>query len=509
MAERMMVIGGANGERHEINASMAVRHGMIAGATGTGKTVTLQTLAESFSRMGVPVFMADVKGDLSGLAEAGMENPKITDRLGHMGLSGFRGSGCPTLFWDLDGTKGHPVRTTISEMGPLLLASALGLNETQTGVLYTCFRVADDNGLLLLDIKDLRAMLKYVSENSKDLAEDYGLVSTASVGAIGRQLLILEDQGAGGFFGEPALVIGDLMIRDFSGNGVINILDATRLVSASPRLYSIFLLWLLSELFENLPEAGEVELPKLVFFFDEAHLLFDQAPKALLEKIEQMARLIRSKGVGIFFISQSPLDVPDEVLGQLGMKILHALRAFTPKDRKTIRAVAESFPGNPDLDVEEAITQLGVGEALVSSLDRSGKPTPVKRLLIKPPESRMGPLEDKEREEKISHSPMKAKYEVLIDRESAYEILQKKAEEKDRMEEEAMRQEEEREAERKEEKASKPAKQGRSRQGVGEAFFKSAARSIGSQVGRSIVKAAFGKSISRGLLGSILGGLGR
>ncbi|MDH5677099.1 MAG: DUF853 domain-containing protein [Nitrospinota bacterium] len=510
MAERMMIIGGVGGKRTEINASMAVRHGMIAGATGTGKTITLQTLAENFSRMGVPVFMADVKGDLSGLAEAGVEHPKITERLAWMDVSGFRGAGCPTLFWDLEGKNGHPVRTTISEMGPLLLANALELTESQTGLLYTCFRVADDQGLLLLDLKDLRAMIKYVSDNARELGKEYGLISAVSAGAVARQLLILEEQGAEQFFGEPALAISDLMIKDFSGNGVINILDATKLISASPRLYSIFLLWLLSELYESLPEAGEVELPKLVFFFDEAHLLFDQAPKALLEKIEQLVRLIRSKGVGIFFVSQSPLDVPEDVLGQLGMKIQHALRAFTPKDRKTVKAVAQSFPENPDVDVEEAITGLAVGEALVSSLDRSGKPTPVQRIFIRPPESRMGPLDVKEKEEKISRSPLKGKYDTAIDAESAHEVLLKKAEEKAMAEEKAREELERQEEEQKAEKAaSQPKGRGRQRQGAGEAFIKSAARSIGSQLGRSIVKAALGKSISRGLLGSILGGLGK
>ncbi|MDH4183868.1 MAG: DUF853 domain-containing protein [Nitrospinota bacterium] len=526
MTEKLMAIGGADGKTAYFNASMAVRHGMIAGATGTGKTITLQTIAESFSRMGVPVFMSDVKGDLSGLASPGSENPKIADRLGKMGLSGFKGSPCPVLFWDLDGKMGHPVRTTISEMGPLLLATALDLSEAQTGVLYTCFKVADDNGFLLLDIKDLRALLKYVSDNSKEIAEEYGLVSTASVGAIGRQLLILEEQGAEAFFGEPAISISDFMIRDFSGQGVINILDVTKLVASAPRLYAIFLLWFLSELFENLPEAGEVELPKLVFFFDEAHLLFDQAPKTLLDKIEQVVRLIRSKGVGVFFVSQSPLDIPEDVMGQLGMKVLHALRAFTPKDKKTIKAVAESFPPNPGLDVESSITELGVGEALVSSLDSAGRPTPAQRIFIKPPESKMGPLSPEERAERISRSPLKGKYDTPVDRESAYEKLKKAAEDRAKeAEEQAKAAEQAKEAAEQAKAAEREAAQaargsGRQRQSVGEAMMKSAGRAVASQVATQVSRQVakqlggqltgkLGGSIVRGVLGSILGGFRR
>jgi len=511
MTEHRITIGGAGGKPATINAGMAVRHGMIAGATGTGKTVTLQMLAESFSRLGVSVFMSDVKGDLSGLAAAGTENPKITDRLGKIGISGFKGAPCPVLFWDLEGKTGHPVRTTISEMGPLLLSTALELNETQSGVLYTCFRVADDNGLLLLDIKDLRAMLNFISENAKEISKEYGLVSATTVGAIGRQLLTLEEQGAEQFFGEPALNIADFINKDFSGNGVINILDATRLMQKSPKLYAIFLLWFLSELFETLPEAGELELPKLVFFFDEAHLLFDQAPKTLLDKIEQMVRLIRSKGVGVFFISQSPLDIPEDVMGQLGLKVLHALRAFTPKDRKTVKGVAESFPPNPEVDIEKSITDMGVGEALVSALDKDGKPGPVQRLLIKPPESKFGPITEQERAERVARSPLKGKYDASIDRESAYEVLKQKAEQSAREVEEPdaapQRRGKTPSAPRETYAPREPAAPrapGRQRQTVTEVLIKSAARSIGNQVAGQL-----GRAIMRGALGSILGGIRR
>ena len=356
------------------------------------KTVTLQVLAEGFSRMGTPVFAVDVKGDLSGIAAPGTPHPKIDERLGQIPLPDYRQQACPTLFWDMDGKKGHPVRTTISEMGPLLLSNLLELNDTQTGILYAGFDLADDQGLLLLDLKDLRALLAWMGENANSLRAEYGNITAASLGAIQRRLLVLEEQGAERFFGEPALQLTDLMHTDFSGKGVVSILDAGRLIHTAPRLYAAFLLWLLAELFEQLPEAGDLPAPKLVLFFDEAHLLFKGAPKALIEKIEQVVRLIRSKGVGIYFITQNPLDLPEPVLGQLGLKVQHALRAFTPKDQKSIRAVAASFVSNPQFSTLEAITTLGTGEALVSVLDDDGRPQPVQKTLIAPPHSRIGPL---------------------------------------------------------------------------------------------------------------------
>ncbi|MDW7644029.1 MAG: helicase HerA-like domain-containing protein [Desulfuromonadales bacterium] len=474
-------IGAAAGEPVRQLAAMCNRHGLITGATGTGKTVTLQILAESFSRLGVPVFAADIKGDLSGLAAAGTPHPKIDARLAQIPLDSYQLRPCPTLFWDIHGEKGQPVRTTLSEMGPLLLSNLLELNDTQAGVLYAGFKIADDEGLLLLDLKDLRALLSWMAENAGTLRQEYGNLSPASIGAIQRKLLVLESQGADLFFGEPALVLGDLMQTDFSGQGVISLLDATRLYAQSPRVYTTFLLWLLSELFENLPEVGDADKPKMVFFFDEAHLLFDQAPKVLLDKIEQVVRLIRSKGVGIFFITQSPLDIPEDILGQLGLKIQHALRAFTPRDRKVIRAVAQTFADNPAFDTEGAITDLGTGEALVSTLSAKGAPLPVQRTLIRPPESRIGPLNEEERRERLERSPLKGRYDAPVDRESAYEILKQRAE----------RQQVETPAT----PASKPA--GRSRQSLGEAFMKSAARTIGNQVGRQLI---------RGILGTWFGG---
>ncbi len=482
-------IGGSDGVGIPQLGKMSNRHGMIAGATGTGKTVTLQILAEGFSRMGVPVFAADIKGDLSGLAAAS-SGKDFSSRLQAIGIDDHKEIASPVLFWDLFGDNGHPVRTTISEMGPLLLGSLLELNETQEGLLYAAFRIADDEGMLMLDLKDLRAMLNWMGDNAKELRSEYGNISGASIGAIQRRLLVLEEQGAEHFFGEPALELRDLMQTDFSGNGVISLLDATRLASESPRLYTAFLLWILSELFEQLPEQGDADKPKMVFFFDEAHLLFEQANKPLLEKIEQVVRLIRSKGVGIFFISQKPTDIPDDVLGQLGLKVQHALRAFTPKDRKAIKAVAQNFRSSPGLDVEETITQLGIGEALVSVLDEKGRPTPVSRALIRPPQSRIGPLADDESKDRISRSPIGTRYDKVLDRESAYELLKKRAEKEAEAEAEATEK-----AARKKAKSKKSG--GSRRQSVGEAFIKSAARSIGSQLGRKII---------RGVLGSIFGG---
>ncbi len=474
------IVGGNSDTRIELPLAMANRHGLIAGATGTGKTVTLQRLAEGFSAAGVPVFMSDVKGDLSGLAKPMVSNDKIAQRVSTLGLSGYQPRAYPTVLWDLYGKRGHPIRATVSDMGPLLLSALLQLNDTQSGILYATFKIADDQGLLLLDMKDLRAMLSWVSKNAATLRDEYGSMSSSSVAAIQRRLLVLEQQGADQFFGEPAIELRDLMQTDFSGNGVISILDATSLMS-EPRLYAMFLLWLISELFEQLPEVGDPDKPRLVFFFDEAHLLFDNAPDALLDKIEQVVRLIRSKGVGIYFVSQNPLDIPDSVLGQLGNRFQHALRAFTPRDQKAVRAAAQTFRSNPALDTETVITELGVGEALVSVLNEKGQPEPVQRVLIAPPQSRIGPLSEAERSEHLSRSPLRDRYDQEVDRESAYELLKARAEEKARMQD-----------------AEKPPgkKPGRRRQSAAEAMLNSAARSIGSQLGRQLV---------RGLLGSLLG----
>jgi hypothetical protein len=476
---------------------MANRHGLIAGATGTGKTVTLQTLAESFSDIGVPVFMADVKGDLSGICRAGGGNKKVEARVRELGFSDFNYRAAPTMFWDVFGEKGHPLRSTISEMGPLLMARMLNLNDTQAGVLTAAFKIADDNGWLLLDLKDLRAMLQFAADNSSELRSEYGSISAASVGAIQRGLLQLEHEGGENLFGEPALDFNDLLQTE-GGRGVINILAADTLYN-SPRVYATLLLWLLSELFENLPEAGDLDKPKLVFFFDEAHLLFNDAPPALLQKIEQVVRLIRSKAVGVYFVSQNPLDIPDVILGQLGNRVQHALRAFAPRDQKAVKAAAETFRSNPGLNVETAITELGVGEALVSFLDEKGTPQPVERALIKPPRSGIGPASINERRQAIENSVIYGHYEKQVDRESAYETLKGRA------------------AQATPQAQSVTTKQpatdggfglaeillgstgprGGKRQGVLESAAKSAARSIGSEVGRQLI---------RGILGSLLGG---
>jgi DNA helicase HerA-like ATPase len=468
---------------------VANRHGLITGATGTGKTVTLQALAQAFSSIGVPVFMADVKGDLSGLAKAGGGNAKVEERLKALKLKAEY-SACPVVFWDVYGENGIPVRATVSDMGPLLLGRMLGLNEVQEGVLTVVFRIADDQGMLLLDLKDLRAMLQFVGDNAARFKTEYGNVSSASVGAIQRGLVTLENQGAAQFFGEPMLELADLMQVE-GGKGVVGILAADKLMN-SPRLYSTFLLWMLAELFEQLPETGDPEKPKLVFFFDEAHLLFDEAPKALLDKIEQVVRLIRSKGVGVYFVTQNPLDIPESVLGQLGNRVQHALRAFTPKDQKAVRSAAETLRPNPKINAAQAITELGVGEALVSFLDEKGRPTVVERALVVPPGSQLGPLSDGERRQRIEASDLLAKYQKPVDRESAYERLKSRTEE-------VLPQ-------------SKPVpdsnpvsdilfgktgpRGGRQTQGVADAVAKSAARAIGSELGRQII---------RGVLGSILG----
>ena len=474
---------------------MANRHGVITGATGTGKTVTLQVLAEHFSRQGVPVFMSDVKGDLSGISQPGKMNPKIAERLAMMGVKDHAFSGCPVTFWDVFGELGHPVRSTVSEMGPLLMARMLNLNETQTGVLNLVFKIADDNGLLLLDLKDLRAMLQNVGDNAKQFTTEYGNVSAASIGAIQRGLMQIETQNGDRFFGEPALNLQDFIQTDAQGQGLVNILAADKLMQ-SPKAYATFLLWLLSELFERLPEVGDPEKPKLVFFFDEAHLLFNDAPDVLLEKIEQVVRLVRSKGVGVYFVTQNPLDIPDRVLGQLGNRVQHALRAFTPRDQKAVKAAATTMRENPQFNAEQAITELGVGEALVSTLDEKGRPTVTERALVMPPHGQIGPIDEATRRQIIQNSLVAGVYEKAVDRESAYEILKARAA---KLAETAVQQ------------APGQTSAGgwgdilggvfgggnSKRQGVGEAIAKSAARAIGSEVGRQII---------RGVLGSILGG---
>lgn len=481
---------------------MANRHGLITGATGTGKTVTLQTLAESFSRIGVPVFLSDIKGDLSGLSKIGGNNQKVTERVAQLNLENFVPRAYPVTFWDVFGTMGHPLRATISDMGPMLIGRMLNLNEVQQGVLALVFKVADDNGLLLLDLKDLRAMLQNVGDNAADFTTEYGNISTASIGAIQRGLLQIETQGGESFFGEPMLNIADLMQTDANGYGMINILAADKLMS-SPKVYSTMLLWLLSELFEHLSEAGDLAKPRLVFFFDEAHLLFNDAPEALLDKIEQVVRLIRSKGVGIYFVTQNPADVPDKVLGQLGNRVQHALRAFSPRDQKAVKAAAETMHDNPDLDEEAVITTLGVGEALVSCLDEKGRPGIVERALIVPPQAQIGPINEAERKAIIQDSLLVGHYEKAVDRESAYEIIKKRASNQSAEDTKAQA------AEPTQEETGSNAGFGgilgsifgggtsRSREGVGEAFAKSAARAIGSTVGRQII---------RGVLGSLLGG---
>ena len=500
MTEARVLIGGAVGRQVWLDARMANRHGLIAGATGTGKTVTLQTLAEGFSRIGVPVFMADVKGDLSGISQPGKPHREIERRIGEIGIDGYTQQGSPVLFWDLFGRAGHPVRTTISEMGPLLLSNLLELNETQSGVLYAAFRVADDQGLLLLDLKDLRAMLAWIGDNAAELRSEYGNLSGTSIGAIQRRLLVLEEQGAEHFFAEPALRLNDLMMVDFSGRGVISLLDVTELIHQSPKLYATFLLWLLAELFEELPEVGDADRPKFVLFFDEAHLLFDGAPKVLLDKVEQVVRLIRSKGVGVYFVTQSPLDIPESVLGQLGTRVQHALRAFTPKDKRAVDTVADTFRPNPELDTAAVITELGIGEALASTLDAKGAPTPVERILVAPPRSRIGPASAEERAAMRARSPINGRYEEMIDRESAYELLKARAEDEQHRAAAAR-------AEQQQSRASSPPAArsrrapGRPRDSMAEAVMKSAARSVSSAIGGAI-----GRRLVRGILGSLLGG---
>ncbi len=472
------ILIGKGEEKVYLNPRFANRHGLIAGATGTGKTVSLQVLAEGFSRLGVPVFMADIKGDLTGISQAGSSHPKIDERIEKIGIEDYAFDQFPTVMWDLLGDQGHPIRATISDMGPLLLSRLLELNDTQEGVLNIAFRFADDEGMLLLDFNDLHTTIKYIGEHRKEFQSTYGNISTASVGAIQRRLLVLEEQGAGNFFGEPALDLADFMRTDENGKGQVNILAADKLM-LTPRLYATFLLWLLSELFENLPEVGDLDKPKLVFFFDEAHLLFEDAPKALTEKVEQVVKLIRSKGVGIYFVTQNPLDIPDGVLSQLGNRVQHALRAFTPRDQKAVRAAAQTFRSNPNLNTEKTITEMGVGEALVSTLEEKGTPGIVQRTLISPPASRIGPASDAEKSTLLKNSPLAGRYDEAVDRQSAHEKLQARSDE----------------AAKEAEKS--PKKKGRQRQSVGETMAKSVARAIGSQLGRQIV---------RGIMGSIFKG---
>ncbi len=426
MTAASFLLVGQGAAPQRLDLAFANRHGLIAGATGTGKTVTLQVLAEGFSQAGVPVFCADVKGDLAGLSQPGRPNPKLEQRAATIGLADYTYRGAPVLFWDVFGVDGHPVRATVSEMGPVLIARMLELNDTQEGVLSIAFRLADDDGLLLLDFKDLRAILTYVSQRAGELATTYGNVTKATIGTIQRRLLVLEQAGAEKFFGEPALDLADLMITTPEGRGAISILAADKLIR-SPRLYATFLLWLLSALYEKLPEVGDLDRPKLVFFFDEAHLLFDGAPRPLIEKVQQVVRLIRSKGVGVYFVTQNPLDVPPTVLGQLGNRVQHALRAFTPADQKAVRAAAETFRANPAFATETVITELAVGEALVSLLGPGGVPGIVDRTMICPPASRIGTITDEERRATLAASPVAGKYDAVIDRESAYERLNGRA----------------------------------------------------------------------------------
>ena len=502
MAEPLLIAKNAT-TVCELLPSLANRHGLITGATGTGKTVTLQTMAENFSKIGVPVFMADVKGDLTGISQAGRVGEKMAGILKERGIDTPESLACPATVWDVFGEKGHPVRATISDMGPLLLGRMLNLNETQSGVLNLVFKIADDNGMLLLDLKDLRTMLQYVGENASEFTTRYGNVSAASVGAIQRGLLQIESQGADRFFGEPMLNISDFMQTDSSGKGVINILSADKLMN-SPRLYATFLLWMLSELFEQLPEIGDPDQPKLVFFFDEAHLLFNEAPKVLIERIELVVRLVRSKGVGVYFVTQNPLDIPDSVLAQLGNRVQHALRAFTPRDQKAVKATAQTMRQKPGLDIETAITELAVGEALVSLLDAKGRPTVTERVYVLPPGSQIGPITPEQRQALLENSLVAGVYEKTVDRESAYEKLQGRA------------------------AASSPAAdaapgggaagqnasggimggikdvlfgttgpRGGVHDGLAQSMAKSAVRTMGSAVGREII---------RGVLGSIFGG---
>jgi DNA helicase HerA-like ATPase len=515
MTEPMLIARTTTNECHLL-PRLANRHGLITGATGTGKTVTLQKMAESFAAIGVPVFVADVKGDLSGVGVEGAASERLMQRLAAIGIEEFEPVANTAVFWDVFGERGHPVRATVSDMGPMLLGRLLNLNDTQSGVLQLVFKIADDNGMLLLDLKDLRAMVQHVGENARSFTTEYGNVSAASIGAIQRGLLVLEQQGGDAFFGEPQLDLADLIQTDSRGRGVVNLLAADKLYN-SPQLYSTFLLWMLAELFEQLPEIGDPDKPKLVFFFDEAHLLFKDAPKALVEKIERVVRLIRSKGVGVYFVTQSPLDVPESVLGQLGNRVQHALRAFTPRDQRAVRSAADTMRANPEFNAAEVITELGVGEALVSFLDEKGRPEVVQRVNIIAPGSRMGPMNDDERSRAVRGSVLFGHYEQALDRESAYEMLRAQAEAAAARAAEQRAAEEQAKAEAAAQKAqaSAPARsgggvqdmlfgstgpRGGQRDGLAQVAAKTVTRTIGSTIGRQI---------ARGLLGSLLGGGGR
>ncbi len=512
MSDDIFIGGGGpdQGDRQGLTLKYANRHGLIAGATGTGKTVTLQIMAEGFSEQGVPVVLADVKGDLSGLAKSGTETHKLHDafmkRAGTIGFADYSYSAFPVMFWDLFGEQGHPIRTTVAEMGPLLLAQLLELTEAQEGVLNIAFRVADEQGLPLLDLKDLQALLVWTGENRSELSLRYGNVSTASIGAIQRSLLVLENQGATQFFGEPALELADLMRTDTDGRGMISVLAADKLMG-SPKLYATTLLWLLSELFEELPEVGDPDKPKLVFFFDEAHLLFDDAPKALVDKVEQVARLIRSKGVGVYFVTQNPADVPEDILGQLGNRIQHALRAFTAKDRKNLRQAAETYRDNPRFSTEDAIREVGVGEAVTSMLESKGAPGVVERTLIRPPSSQLGPITKAERADVMAASPIAGKYDTATDRVSAYETLAKRAADAAAEAEKAEALEEEADAMFREYKTAR--RYSGTRVGRSTSKRSKTPETLGGALGKAVIKelsGTTGKRIVRGVLGSLFKG---
>ena len=477
---------GQSGKREELFLAMANRHGLVTGATGTGKTVTLQILAEGFTNAGVPVFAADVKGDLSGIAMAGEPKDALIERAKQMGFDDYGFEATPTIFWDLFGEEGHPVRTTISEMGPLMLSRLMGLSDAQEGALNIAFRLADKEGLALLDLKDLRALLKDLGDRGKELTTEYGNLSAPTIGAIQRRLAVLEEQGGTAFFGEPALDIGDFMRTARNGKGYMNVLAADKLIN-SPQLYATFLLWMMSELFEQMPEVGDPEKPKMVFFFDEAHLLFSEAPPGLIQKIEQTVKLIRSKGIGIYFVTQNPLDIPESVLAQMGNRVQHALRAYTPREQKAVATAASTFRPNPAFKTEEAITQLGKGEALVSVLDPKGVPTMVERTMVRPPSSRMGPITPEERKKLVSNSPVYGNYEHAEDRESAYEILAKRAQQRSAAAEQAK-------AEKQAEKEARAAPRASTRESATDRFIKNMAGTAGRQIGNMII---------RGILGSL------
>ena len=489
MTETQKLHFGTGAEPAVILGHFANRHGLITGATGTGKTVTLQVLAENFSSLGVPVFVTDIKGDVSGLSQAGKQKEFLDNRAQKLGIKNYHYSGSPTVFWDIFKKHGHPVRTTIQEIGPMYLSRLMELSEVQQGVLAVAFKYAEDNKLPLLDLKDLQTLLNHMGDNDKEISQDYGRITNASIGAIQRRLLSLETEGADQLFGEVALELKDLMRQDMSGKGMISVMESRELMM-KPQLYAVFLLWLMTELFESLPEVGDQPLPKLILFFDEAHLIFDDTPKEVLRRIDQVARLIRSKGVGIYFCTQSPGDIPEDILGQLGNKVQHALRAYTPKDKKVIKAVAESFRENPAFNTADVITELGVGEALVSTLNEDGAPGIVDRVKIAPPRCRMGPATDEERKLVMSRSPVAEKYDKDLDRESAHEKLTERAQ---KMEEQKKREQARLEAAEAEERSQKPRRRGRPRDTALEKFGKSVSRRLTTKVVNAIWKGLFGR----------------